>query len=144
MRSLKLTVTFYYYNKMARYSLNNVSTRRIQFINAWREHAPEATFDGSTLTQFEAETLEQLSLSLLMETAKAQIAGLMMDRDQAHAAMNRKMVMVAKAVRGHLEYGEDSKVYRAMGYVPMSERKSGLTRKLKTLTPPTPPAASAA
>ncbi len=129
---------------MAKHSLNNVSTRRTQFIAAWREHAPEATFDGSTLAQFEAETLEQLSVSLLMETAKAQIAGLMMDRDQAHSAMNRKMVMVAKAVRGHLDYGDDSKVYRAMGYVPQSERKSGLTRKLKTLTPPTPPAASAA
>ena len=129
---------------MATNSLNNVSARRNQFIAAWREHAPEATFDGSTLAQFEAETLEQLNVSLLMEAAKAQIAGLMMDRDRAHAAMNRKMVMVAKAVRGHFAFGEDSNVYRAMGYVPLSERKSGLTRKSKTTTAPTPSTASAA
>lgn len=129
---------------MAKISLNNVSARRSQFIAAWREYAPEATFDGSTLAQFEAETLEQLNVSLLMEAAKAQIAGLMMDRDRAHAAMNRKMVMVAKAVRGHFAFGEDSNVYRAMGYVPLSERKSGLTRKMKNATPPTPPTASAA
>lgn len=129
---------------MAKISLNNVSARRNQFIAAWRENAPEATFDGSTLAQFEAETLEPFNVSLLMEEAKAQMSGLMMDRDQAHAALNRKLVMVAKAVRGHFAYGEDSKMYRAMGYVPLSERKSGLTRKMKNATPPTPPTASAA
>ena len=129
---------------MAKISLNNVSARRSQFIAAWREYAPEATFDGSTLAQFEAETLEQLNVSLLMEAAKAQIAGLMMDRDRAHAAMNRKMVMVAKAVRGHFAFGEDSKMYRAMGYVPLSERQSGLTQKVKNTIATTPPTASAA
>ena len=129
---------------MAKISLNNVSARRSQFIAAWREYALEATFDGSTLAQFEAETLEPFNVSLLMEEAKAQMSGLMMDRDQAHAALNRKLVMVAKAVRGHFAYGEDSKMYRAMGYVPLSERKSGLTRKMKNATAPTPSAASAA
>ena len=129
---------------MAKISLNNVSARRSQFIAAWREYAPEATFDGSTLAQFEAETLEQLNVSLLMEAAKAQIAGLMMDRDRAHAAMNRKMVMVAKAVRGHFAFGEDSKMYRAMGYVPLSERQSGLTQKVKNTIATTPSTASAA
>ena len=129
---------------MATNSLTNVSARRNQFIAAWRENAPEATFDGSTLAQFEAETLEPFNVSLLMEAAKAQMSGLMMDRDQAHAALNRKWVMVAKAVRGHFAYGEDSKMYRAMGYVPLSERQSGLTRKMKNATPPTPSTASAA
>jgi len=79
-----------------------------------------------------------------MEEAKAVMSGLMMDRDQAHAALNRKLVMVAKAVRGHFAYGEDSKMYRAMGYVPLSERQSGLTRKMKNATAPTPSTASAA
>ena len=129
---------------MATNSLTNVSARRNQFIAAWRENAPEATFDGRTLAQFEAETLEPFNVSLLMEAAKAQMSGLMMDRDQAHAALNRKLVMVAKAVRGHFAYGEDSKMYRAMGYVPLSERQSGLTRKMKNATPPTPSTASAA
>jgi hypothetical protein len=129
---------------MATNSLNNVSARRNQFIAAWRENAPEATFDGSTLAQFEAETLEPFNVSLLMEEAKAVMSGLMMDRDQAHAALNRKLVMVAKAVRGHFAYGEDSKMYRAMGYVPLSERQSGLTRKMKNATAPTPSTASAA
>ena len=129
---------------MAKISLNNVSARRNQFIAAWREYAPEATFDGSTLAQFEAETLEPFNVSLLMEAAKAVMSGLMMDRDQAHAALNRKLVMVAKAVRGHFAYGEDSKMYRAMGYVPLSERQSGLTQKVKNATATTPPTASAA
>ncbi len=129
---------------MATNSLNNVSARRNQFIAAWREHAPEATFDGSTLAQFEAETLEPFNVSLLMEAAKAVMSGLIMDRDQAHAAMNRKLVMVAKAVRGHFAFGEDSKMYRAMGYVPLSERQSGLTQKVKNTIATTPSTASAA
>ena len=129
---------------MAKISLNNVSARRSQFIAAWREYAPEATFDGSTLAQFEAETLEPFNVSILMEAAKAVMSGLIMDRDQAHAAMNRKLVMVAKAVRGHFAFGEDSKMYRAMGYVPLSERQSGLTQKVKNTIATTPPTASAA
>jgi hypothetical protein len=32
-------------------------------------------------------------------------------------------------VQGHPEYGEDSPLYRAMGFVPFSERSSGLSRK---------------
>ncbi|MBA2593787.1 MAG: hypothetical protein M3495_08480 [Pseudomonadota bacterium] len=32
------------------------------------------------------------------------------------------------AVRGDVEYGEDSAFYKALGYVPKSERKSGLRR----------------
>ena len=134
--------------KMAKYSPKTVSVRRNQFIAAWREHAPEATFAGSTLAQFEAETLEPITVRLLMVDAKAHVAGLMRDRSRADAAMSLKLLMVSKAVQGDMAYGPDSNLYTAMGYVASSVRKSGLVRK-KAATPVVtpvviPPATSAA
>jgi len=35
---------------------------------------------------------------------------------------------VVNAVRADIEYGEDSALFKALGYVPKSERKSGLRR----------------
>lgn len=36
---------------------------------------------------------------------------------------------IAHGVRADPAYGEDSQLYRAMGFVPLSQRQSGLTRK---------------
>ena len=131
-------------NTMAKYSPKTVSIRRNQFIAAWHEHAPEATFAGSTLAQFEAETLEPINVRLLMVEAKAHVAGLMRDRDRADAAMSLKLLMVSKAVQGDMAYGPDSNLYTAMGYVASSARKNGLVRK-KAATPLViPPATSVA
>ncbi len=134
---------------MAKYSPKTVSIRRNQFIAAWREHAPEATFAGSTLAQFEAETLEPITVRLLMVDAKAHVAGLIRDRARADAAMSLKLLMVSKAVQGDMAYGPDSNLYTAMGFVASSVRKSGLVRKKKASTPVetpmvTPPEASVA
>ena len=120
---------------MAKYSPKTVSIRRNQFIAAWREHAPDTTFAGSTLAQFEAETLEPITVRLLMVDAKAHVAGLIRDRERADAAMSLKLLMVSKAVQGNEAYGPDSNLYTAMGYVASSVRKSGLVRKKKATTP---------
>lgn len=125
-------------NTMAKYSPKTVSIRRNQFIAAWRKYAPEATFAGSTLAQFEAETLEPVNVRLLMVEAKAHVAGLMRDRDRADAAMSLKLLMVSKAVQGNEAYGPDSNLYTAMGYVSSSVRKSGLVRKKANTPVPTP------
>jgi hypothetical protein len=37
--------------------------------------------------------------------------------------------LVVKGVQAHPDHGEDSPLYRAMGFVPFSERTSGLTRR---------------
>ena len=36
---------------------------------------------------------------------------------------------VANSVKGHPKFGENSAMYVGLGYVPTSERSSGLTRK---------------
>jgi hypothetical protein len=51
-------------------------------------------------------------------------------RDLSDTAVAEAMTNIAKSVRADTTVGGDnSALYKAMGFVPTSERKSGLTRK---------------
>ena len=132
-------------SKTTRISNKTVASCRDQFISAWREHAPEAILGGYTLAQFESASQASIDVRALIAAAKAVTDGLINDRNRADATMNDMMVVIAKSVRGDVTYGEDSNLYRAMGFVTLSDRKTGLTRKLKTpVAPPLAPAAARA
>jgi hypothetical protein len=53
------------------------------------------------------------------------------NRDDEEKALNRLLILVAHGVRSDPAYGEDSALYRSMGFIPKSERNSGLTRRTK-------------
>ena len=50
-------------------------------------------------------------------------------RDDKYAALNDKRSKVGMGVAGNPDFGNDSPLYGAMGFVRKSERASGLTRK---------------
>ncbi len=52
-------------------------------------------------------------------------------RDDKYVALNEKRSKVGTGVAGSPDYGDDSPLYGAMGFVRKSEKKSGLTRKKK-------------
>jgi hypothetical protein len=52
--------------------------------------------------------------------------------EQADKEFRDLLDLVINSVRGNHAYGADSSLYRALGYVPRSERASGLTRKRKS------------
>ena len=52
-------------------------------------------------------------------------------RDDKYVALNEKRSKVGLGVAGSPDYGNDSPLYGAMGFVRKSEKKSGLTRKKK-------------
>lgn len=52
-------------------------------------------------------------------------------RDDKYVALNDKRSKVGLGVAGSPDYGNDSPLYGAMGFVRKSEKKSGLTRKKK-------------
>ena len=133
-------------SKTTRISNKTVAAYRDQFISAWTRHAPEATFAGYTLAQFTVASEDAISTRALLVDAKAFTDGLINDRNRADSVMNDMMVVIAKSVRGDVDYGEDSNLYRALGFVTLSDRKTGLTRKLKTpvAQPLAPAAANAA
>jgi hypothetical protein len=99
------------------------------FTAAWREIAPEASFAGMTLAEFETQTAPLTQSIQRLQSLDAQYAAELKARAEADAAAREAMRIVVNAVRGNPAYGEDSALYRAMGFVPLSERQSGLTRK---------------
>ncbi|MGB6219512.1 hypothetical protein [Haloferula sp.] len=105
------------------------TTERIAiFRAAWREIVPDATFAGMTLAEFEAEVEPVETNASRIESLVAQQAAALTERQQVDAAARSTMSLVVNAVRGDPAYGEDSQLYRAFGYVPKSERRSGLKR----------------
>ena len=109
------------------------------FQAAWREIAAEASFAGMTLAEFETKTAPLAQSTQRLQALDAQYAAELKAREEADAAARETMRLVAHAVRGNPAYGEDSRLYRAMGFVPLSQRQSGLTRK-----PSEPPATNGA
>jgi hypothetical protein len=99
------------------------------FTAAWRQIAPEASFAEMTLAEFETKTAPLAQSTQRLQALDAQYAAELKTRAEADTAAREAMRIVANAVRGNPAYGEDSALYRAMGFVPLSERQSGLTRK---------------
>ena len=95
----------------------------------WKEQAPEAVFAGKPLADLEAALLElQKSDEDLKIKDQARSAAVKTRGDKL-TALSSLLRTVVRGVQGHPEYGEDSPLYRAMGFVPFSERKSGLSRR---------------
>lgn len=103
---------------------------RIQkFRLSWREMAPEASFAGMTLAQFEEAVSGSLAVRDEIESLESQLDGKKAEKLIADAAANEVLDLVVNSVRGTPGFGQDCPLYRAFGYVRKSERKSGLTRK---------------
>ena len=104
--------------------------------SAWKEIAPQASFAGRTLEQFTLETEVALQLRAEIESLERQLEGRKVDRSVADETASDLMELVVNSVRGTPVFGPDSPLYRAMGYIRKSERRSGLTRKgLRNGTP---------
>lgn len=115
---------------------SKVIVERIQrFRAAWRELAPAATFAGMTLTQFEEAVSAPLTLREEILATSKQLEGLKTSRSKADKAAGEVLELVVNSVRGTPGFGADSSLYRALGYIRKSERKSGLTRKGGANTP---------
>jgi hypothetical protein len=97
----------------------------------WKEQAPEAVFAGKTLADLETAVaaLEESSEDLKIKDQARSAA--VRTRDEKLGRLSTLLRTVVRGVQGHPQYGEDSPLYRAMGYVPFSERASGLTRRKK-------------
>ena len=116
---------------MANKNNKNVSLRREKFLASWLEFAPDATFAGSTLAEFEEESKESLQIRKTMGAAKTKLAGLKLKRDKADEVLNEKLVLITNAIRGTPEYGQDCELYRSLGFIPKSERKTGTVARTK-------------
>jgi hypothetical protein len=103
--------------------------RIMTFRAAWRELAPTATFAGMDLAEFEAASGPPLALRADIAALELQLDGKKSAKADADSAASELLDLVVNSVRGTPGFGPDSPLYRALGYIRKSERKSGLTRK---------------
>ena len=105
-----------------------------RMLNAWRTLAPDKTFGGMTLAQYEALVTRSRTARQHIEDLDDQRAQAVTERDAADDAVTDKSKLVVAGVLADPDFGPDSALYEAFGYTRESEYKSGLTRKGK----PTP------
>ena len=109
--------------------------RMERILNAWRTLAPDETFGGMTLAQYEAIVTAARATRQRIEDLNDQLTEAIAGRDAADKAVRDRSKLVVAGVLGDPEFGPDSALYEAFGYTRESEYKSGLTRKDKQ--PPT-------
>jgi hypothetical protein len=98
-------------------------------VAALREFAPDKAFGGIKLSDFEpnVEVCHQNREAIIDHENAGK--GLTAKRDADDEAALAKRELIINGIIGDPEFGPDSALYEAMGYVRKSERKSGLTRK---------------
>ena len=108
--------------------------------DAWGTLRPTKSFAGMTLEQFEAQVKPSLDARGQLTTLQSQTTDSRVQRRQSDGASLDLAQLVVNSVKGDPAEGENGSLYAAMGYVPKSARRSGLTRKGQT-TPPVQTAA---
>ncbi len=111
--------------KTNRYTADRITV----FRTAWKELAPQESFAGMTLAGFEAATALPITLRDQILALEKQLEGRKAERMTADTAANALLDLMVNSVRGTPLHGPDSSLYRALGYIRKSERRSGLTRK---------------
>ena len=116
---------------------NQLKLQRI--LNAWETLAPNKSFGGMTLAQFQTAVQPSRAARQRIDDLEARLTQAQAERDRADEESLAKAQLVVNGVIGDPTEGPDSALYESMGYRRKSERKSGLTRKRNTppITPTT-------
>jgi hypothetical protein len=113
---------------MSKYSSTALTRKRAQFLSSWAEYAQGKSFAGMTLAEFEVKSKEPLDVRKDLGDARTKVSGLLLKREKADDTLNEDLLLIAHAIRADKDLGEDCQLYRSLGFVPKSERKSGRRR----------------
>lgn len=102
-------------------------------LRAWEELAPDAVFSEMTLEQFRTATAPAYETRQQIVWLDQQRRSLMAARRAADEKANELYLLVVNSIKGSPQHGENSPLYRSLGYVTKDDRRSGLTRKLRVL-----------
>lgn len=102
---------------------------------AWLTIAPAESFAGMTLAEFDAVCAPSNAARVAGVAIQNQLTGNIADRTAADAVTAAAIKRVVFSVLGSPEYGDNSPLYRAMGYKTPADRASGLSRTTTTTTP---------
>jgi hypothetical protein len=111
--------------------LQDIEAKLQQILTAWRNHAPQTSFGAMTLEEFQSIVQASFDARARIKKLQEELRTEQNRRDDADKASLSKAQQVVNSVIGDINFGPDSDLYEAMGYVRKSERKTGLTRKQK-------------
>ena len=117
-----------------KFSPSDAERRVEQPLDAWERLCPEQSFGEKTLAQYQQELEPFRTAKAKFAAADAAWDAARLERNAAYANALEITKQLVSSVKGHAKYGENSPLYHAMGYVPESERKSGLTRRREAET----------
>ena len=110
------------------------SARRKQLITSWGEYAPELTLGGMTLAQFVTKTEAPEEIRQRLFVTKTQVAGILLEREQADQVLRDDIQWVVNDLRGTPGYGPDCPFFKSLGFVAKSQRKRPV--RIQTVTAP--------
>lgn len=102
-----------------------------RFLTALKTLAPDKTFGGVKPDEFEAQTEKSDAPRERIAVKYDEIKQDEVERDNEDVMTMKMCEMIKNGVVADPEFGDDSALYEALGYVRKSDRKSGLTRKKK-------------
>jgi hypothetical protein len=100
-----------------------------QVLSAWKTLAPDKTFGGLTVAQFETQVNKSLAPRARLDELDDEIKQQQALRESEDTTTMGKVQLIVAGVLADPTEGADSALYEAMGYVRKSDRQSGLTRK---------------
>jgi hypothetical protein len=116
---------------MQKITTDNTATRVSAVAASWGKLRPGKKFYGLTLEEYQQRTkpyTDALAEVAALEEALAHAKAI---RDLAARPAMKITKYIVNAVKGDPEEGEDGPLYAAMGYVPESQRSTGLVRRKK-------------
>ena len=101
-----------------------------RFLTCWQELAtPETEFAGIRHQELKDGVATAQAARERVRAVELWLRGLRLERDQADRQLAVKLQRVASGVRADPAFGDDCGLYRALGFVPLSENRSGRPRK---------------
>ena len=106
---------------------NEVKYKR--FLNALKTLAPNGVFGGVKLSEFEAQVNKSDLPRANLERIEDEKMQEETSRNTEDVATMKMCEMIKNGVIADPDFGDNSALYEALGYIPKSAKKSGLTRK---------------
>ena len=97
-------------------------------LGPWEELAADAVFAETTLEQFRKAVKSSLDRRADIKSLETQLISARQSRNLADVDSVELCLKVVNGVKSSSKFGENSSLYKAMGYITKLERKSGLVR----------------
>jgi hypothetical protein len=106
-----------------------IEEKMLKVLNALKTIAPDKTFGGITLAQYEAQTQKSLAPRNRLKELDDQTMQQIIVRTDEDGVTHEMIQMIVAGIVADPTEGPNSALYEACGYVRKDNRKSGLTRK---------------